>query len=149
MSCGVRARSRRCHIDNPWLHSLAEKARMADCVPAVRSLVVEEKKKQTKHAFASALPCNGFAASRPSLKVPSKFLVSPLGQKSSESTLAFIAIAFTAAASCEGDTLVLLTRVSTCSSSTGFGSHWASLQASSRRKTLVFIVKSQKRAAIR
>lgn len=128
-------------------HSLAEKARMADCVPA--AWWVEEKKKQTKHAFASVLPCNGCAASRPSLKVPSKFLVSPLGQQSSESKLAFVAIAFPAAASCEGDTLVLLTRVSTCSSSTGFGSHCASLQASSRRKTLVFIVKSLERAAIR
>lgn len=145
----MRVRSGRCHIDNPWLHSLAEKAHMADCVPAARSLVVEEKKKQTKHAFVSFLPCNGFAESRPSLKVPSKFLVSPLVQKSSESTLAFIAFVFTAATSCEGDTLVLLTRVSTCSSSTGFVSHCASLQAISRRKTLVFIVKSLKRAAIR
>lgn len=146
----MRVRRRRCHIDNPWLHSLAEKPRMADCAPAARSLMVEgAKKKQTKRAFVSVLPCNGFAASRPSLKVPSKFLVSPFGQKSSESTLAFIAIVFAAAASCEGDMLVLLTRVSTCSSSTGFGSHCASLQASSRRKTLVFIVKSLKRAAIR
>lgn len=38
------------------------------------------------------------------MKVPSKFLVSPFGQKSSESTRAFIAIVFTAAASCGGDT---------------------------------------------
>lgn len=56
------------------------------------------RKNQTEKAFASVLPCNGFAASRPSWKVLSKFLVSPLGHKSSESSLASDAIVFTAAA---------------------------------------------------
>lgn len=55
-------------------------------------------KNQTEKAFASVSPCNGFAASRPSWKVLSKFLVSPLGQKSSESSHASNAIVFTAAA---------------------------------------------------